>query len=290
MTIISVKETENEINHSNTSEISDIKTFWKFNNRLGIKNILYGIDYHKCLEYPVAYKQLKLDSNVSTLLDIGTGKHSIFPLYVSYNFPQINTKITDLGSYVFKQLDRIKKIKELNVNYQNSKLIIEKQDATQLTYENNSFDRVSAISSIEHIPNNGDSDAIKEIHRVLKPGGIAVISVPYNNNCYEEKYREQTNYSIEKKEEPVFFSHYYDEEALYNRLINISEFELEKITYLGEKDFSYFNFWCTKVPIRNCIKYFIGWINPIMALKYYRILEETDKNKAQIAVISLIKR
>src|SRR3989339_2138185 len=105
-------------------DVSDIKSFWKFNNKLGLKNLFYGIDYQRCLEYPVAYNQLKLNSDVTTLLDIGTGKHSIFPLYVSYRFPELNTKITDLGSYVFKQLDRIKKVKELNANYQNSKLII----------------------------------------------------------------------------------------------------------------------------------------------------------------------
>lgn len=46
------------------------------------------------------------------------------------------------------------------------------QDARNLhLYSDNYFDRVSAISTLEHIPNDGDSIAIKEMSRVLKPGG-----------------------------------------------------------------------------------------------------------------------
>lgn len=287
--IIDETNTTKELNDG-SYDVSDIKSFWKFNNKLGLKNLFYGIDYQRCLEYPVAYNQLKLNSEVTTLLDIGTGKHSIFPLYVSYRFPELNTKITDLGSYVFKQLYRIKKVKELNANYQNSKLIIEKQDATQLTYEANTFDRVSAISAIEHIPDDGDGASIKEMHRVLKPGGRAVVTVPYTHNGYEARYRQKTTYTTEYEGEPIFFSHYYDEKALNERLIDNSGLELESIIYLGEKDFPYFDFWCTKVPLRNFIKYFIGWVNPLMALKYYKILDENEKQKAHVAVISLIKR
>jgi hypothetical protein len=66
-----------------TYEKADIKSFWKFNNSLGLSNTFYGIDYQRTLEYPVAFNQLKIDPAVSSLLDIGTGKHSIFPLYVS---------------------------------------------------------------------------------------------------------------------------------------------------------------------------------------------------------------
>lgn len=287
--------TINEANKTKDGEqksfdVADIKSFWKFNNKLGIKNLFYGVDYQRCLEYPVAYNELQLDSEVTTLLDIGTGKHSIFPLYVSYRFPELNTRITDLGSYVFKQLDRIKKVKELSLSYHNSRLIIEKQDATQLTYEDNTFDRVSAISAIEHIPDDGDSRSIKEICRVLKPGGRVVVTVPYQDKGYEARYRQKTTYTTEYEGEPVFFSHYYNEKALYERLVEVSGLELDRILYLGEREFPYFDFWCTKVPLRNCIKYVIGWVNPLMALKYYKILEQNEKEKAHVAVVSLIKR
>jgi SAM-dependent methyltransferase len=50
-------------------------------------------------------------------------------------------------------------------------------DATRLPFRDGAFTRVSAISSIEHIPD--DRAVGREIGRVLAPAGIAVVSVPY---------------------------------------------------------------------------------------------------------------
>jgi SAM-dependent methyltransferase len=50
-------------------------------------------------------------------------------------------------------------------------------DATQgLAYDDASFDAVSVLDVIEH--NEDDMSILREIHRVLKPGGHAVITVP----------------------------------------------------------------------------------------------------------------
>jgi SAM-dependent methyltransferase len=51
-------------------------------------------------------------------------------------------------------------------------------DATGLSFANNSFDMVIANHIMEHIPN--DRLAMKEIYRVLQPGGIAVMQVPFS--------------------------------------------------------------------------------------------------------------
>lgn len=53
-------------------------------------------------------------------------------------------------------------------------------DIRKLPYKNNYFDFVYTMGTIEHIPH--PFDAMKEIYRVLKPGGSAVIGVP---NKYE---------------------------------------------------------------------------------------------------------
>ena len=50
------------------------------------------------------------------------------------------------------------------------------QDGAKLTYLDDSFDFVTCIDVIEHVP---DAKALlREIHRVLKPGGCLVISCP----------------------------------------------------------------------------------------------------------------
>jgi SAM-dependent methyltransferase len=59
-------------------------------------------------------------------------------------------------------------------------LIARVGDIRKLPYRTNSFDYIFTMGTIEHIPH--PIDAMKEIYRVLKPGGRAVIGVP---NKYE---------------------------------------------------------------------------------------------------------
>jgi SAM-dependent methyltransferase len=49
-------------------------------------------------------------------------------------------------------------------------------DATAMPFPDASFDRVIAAEVLEHIP--GDQRAMNEIARVLRPGGIAAVTVP----------------------------------------------------------------------------------------------------------------
>jgi ubiquinone/menaquinone biosynthesis C-methylase UbiE len=49
-------------------------------------------------------------------------------------------------------------------------------DATRLPFETASFDRIIASEVLEHIPS--DIDALRELTRVLKPGGIIAATVP----------------------------------------------------------------------------------------------------------------
>jgi SAM-dependent methyltransferase len=49
-------------------------------------------------------------------------------------------------------------------------------DATAMPFGDGAFDRVIAAEVLEHIP--GDQRAIREVARVLRPGGIAAFTVP----------------------------------------------------------------------------------------------------------------
>lgn len=52
----------------------------------------------------------------------------------------------------------------------------EVQDATKLTYEDASFDRLISVYNLEHLPQ--PHRVLKEWRRVLKPGGVMSISIP----------------------------------------------------------------------------------------------------------------
>jgi SAM-dependent methyltransferase len=51
-------------------------------------------------------------------------------------------------------------------------------DATNLSFPDNSFDIVIANHILEHIPS--DKKAMREIYRVLRPQGVAILQVPYS--------------------------------------------------------------------------------------------------------------
>ena len=61
--------------------------------------------------------------------------------------------------------------------YNHRRVVWQHVDGRDLPYEDNSFDGIFSCSSIEHFGDESDiRKSIEEVHRVLKPGGIAAIS------------------------------------------------------------------------------------------------------------------
>jgi len=67
--------------------------------------------------------------------------------------------------------------------YTNIDHFITYADATQLHFANESFDLLMANHILEHIPEDGK--ALKEMYRVLKGGGVAVLQVPYSEKILQ---------------------------------------------------------------------------------------------------------
>ena len=58
-------------------------------------------------------------------------------------------------------------------------------DLTNLTFEDNSFDCIICYHVLEHIPD--DKKAMRELYRVLKPTGWAILQVPLLKGIYETR-------------------------------------------------------------------------------------------------------
>lgn len=53
--------------------------------------------------------------------------------------------------------------------------------ADKLPVKNNSTDVVTMFDVIEHVPKYGEMDAFKEVNRILRKGGVFLLTTPHNN-------------------------------------------------------------------------------------------------------------
>lgn len=93
----------------------------------------------------------------------------------------------------------------------NSPLADVKADICDLPFEDNSFDFILCNHVLEHIPN--DTKAMKEIYRILKPGGTAILQIP------QDLSREVTfeDNSITSREERARIFGQYDHVRVYGK-------------------------------------------------------------------------
>lgn len=120
-----------------------------------------------------------------------TDRYIEYPFIIE-NLPKSPCKILDVGcsGSMFPLLLKAMKyeifgidIRPINING----IYFNKEDICQTHFENNYFDVIIAISTIEHIGlkeknMNADIKAIKEIYRILKPKGLFLITIPIKLN------------------------------------------------------------------------------------------------------------
>ena len=92
-----------------------------------------------------------------------------------------------------KPLERIFRNCE-NISYLTADLekdnVMEKMDITNIHYSDDYFDAIICNHVLEHI--NEDIKAMKELYRVLKPGGWAILQVPFSkimDTTFEDTFR-----------------------------------------------------------------------------------------------------
>lgn len=155
---LSERSTANN-NNNNSSSNSGFK-------RLDIHNLLVGITSERLVEYEFVARNLVSSKKQAAILDIGSGSSLLAKA------------IGELGKGKW-QVFRID-IAESNCDA--------RMDARMTGFRKEVFSQVICISTIEHIGigiNSGDDDedgdlkTVKEILRILKKGGSAIISVPY---------------------------------------------------------------------------------------------------------------
>ncbi len=93
----------------------------------------------------------------------------------------------------------------------NSPLADVKADICNLPFEDNSFDFILCNHVLEHIPD--DTKAMKELYRILSPGGTAILQIP--QDLQREKTFEDDTITSRKERAKIFGQ--YDHVRIYGR-------------------------------------------------------------------------
>ena len=197
---------------------------------LGLKRIGLPVSYWRSREFAYVWRQLSCPPG-ARVLDVGSPKDLACMLARHRGYDVVSTDI--LPKEV--ELSRRYAAAQGLAGEGPGKIRSEVQDGRALTYADASFDAAYSVSVLEHIPDRGDSAALRELVRVVKPGGLVVVTTPYDRR-YRETFVNGPVYERRQiGSEPVFFERHYDDASLSERLLAATTARIADLQYWGER-------------------------------------------------------
>jgi len=186
--------------------------------------------HSRCIEYPFAASNI---GDAKIILDVGTAKAD--KLWISWlDSLKIEVYATDYDELIYP----VKNLK------------FRRSDIRKLDFHTNTFDKIMAVSVIEHIgldnpqvlskekpkiEDDGDVKAFKELLRILKPGGEIIMSLPFGIHdglTCGNRARSYTENSLKKFSslaKPILLEYYEYQYSRYNKLFRENENLIYKI-------------------------------------------------------------
>jgi SAM-dependent methyltransferase len=197
----------------------------------GLRYLIVPVNYWRTVEFDLVYRAGDFQS-ADRILDIGSPK--LFSLYLA---DRIGAQVvaTDIEDYFIPEYSLLRELEHVPAERYATGV----QDGRALGFPDESFTKVISISVVEHIPDDGDTRCLREIRRVLAPGGRCVLTVPFSPVAKVE-YRGQDGFywagsSAIAEGKGVFYQRRYDEQQLYSRLIEPSGMTLKDLRFVGER-------------------------------------------------------
>jgi SAM-dependent methyltransferase len=223
-----------------SAEIDIIKSIAKKLSKKGLTNgdlkyFFKPIDYTRTAELPAVLNQSKIlyqKNEKLNILDVSSPQilsASIAEIFPSSEITYVNPFQAELDEMLrISCLLGLKNISVLKIDLTNE------NDIEKITVK---YDYIFSSSVFEHIhpEEGGDILAAKNITKLLKSGGLLLLSVPFYKESFNE-YKYGDVYAVKGSDnERIFFQRFYDEKKLNTQLINPSKLSLESILFLGER-------------------------------------------------------
>ncbi len=123
-------------------------------------------------------------------------RHRLYYLYLKKTIPKDkNSKVLHFApeKIITNLFKEYKNIEYVSADIEPGRAMV-KEDITKISFPDNSFDIIFCSHVLEHIED--DIKAMKELYRVLKPEGFAILQVPikdqFNGKIIEKTYEDKT--------------------------------------------------------------------------------------------------
>lgn len=270
-----------DTSHPPRNIASDAAKYYYFGLKLGFQNLIHnrlelGIkktagkilqpinSYTRLPEYCFMGNHVEAEVRSShaplRILDVASPK--CFGLYVAYHFP-VEIHLTDIDHASMNEAGTLWKSIRAKAK---ARAVFSVQDARALDYSACHFDIVYAMSVIEHVAGEmGDSLALRELERVLRPGGLLLLSLPMSSAYVEQQrvgFEGAARTTADKK--LYFFQRIYDPDAVKQRVLpSLSAGRLREVSTVCRKETSIA--WLYSKVGENP-RALLGWLNPWLSV------------------------
>ena len=248
---------------------------------LGLKRLALPVSYWRSAEFAYVWRQLAAPHG-ARILDVGSPKDLAAMLARHRGYEVVATDI--LPDAI--ELSRRYAVGQQLDGRRPGAVHSEVQDGRALTFPDAYFDSAYSVSVLEHIPETGDSEAINELIRVVRPGGRIVITVPFDH-VYRETFVTGAVYErTPRGDESLFYERHYDRESLSRRLMSSPQVQVIDSSVWGEGSIRVERLLDRLGPLRIPLSPVEGLLSAVLLRK----LEPYDAGNPMAAFFTLQRR
>lgn len=202
-------------------------------------------------------------------------------------------ELAKAGAKIIYALDlNADSIKQCQKNYLSPRIIFKVEDLNHPEFRDQTFDLITAFEVIEHLPKY--RQLIREFHRILKPGGLVIVSTP-NKSVYSPNSQKP------------FYPFHVKEFTLAEFKNLFSAFEIKSVLgeYISGKKVMLYSWWdprrllrmifanlpfYIKIAIMRCYLTVLNWVyeNKILAAKKIKLSDVYFDQKAALSRVIIL--